>query len=608
MTPDSPATLTKQHASLRAVLAAIVVGMAVYITYIATTARIEQYDGYVYLNNAKRMLDLPPAKFEHIRPPLVSLAMLAAVRLAASGGTANTGYFIWPHLTAVVISLLSALAIGLLLRRHWGTTLALAGVTFFVTSRLFIRYGPFVMADLLSAGLVASVLAVYLRTWTDGEKLPEWHDYRLCGLLLGAALLAKQPLGLILLALALSEILHVIHFKRWQPRRLLGLAVTIAVGVLVFLSVELLIFTWLYGTDGLEAAAYSAKHDFHPRSVSNRLAASTVGDSNWNYATLAWHVFSPPVVLAGVLGLGLALRQRQARDLPYLAWLAVLGGTIICLLGHTEARYLMPVVPMWLYFVLRAIEAIAGAVRRLWSRSLRWRLTLVGMGCLSIASVAYTSVEQLRLNEDPFYTADLQRHTLRALLAARGPQGRLRWFGPLATFHPAHRANLKGDDYFDIFHIGGDSLEYFLNEAVVPLDEIAALGDGDAVLKAPDTYYRNGSIPPEGVPPPQIWTARVLGPSPESAGGPRRMQTPDGAISVHLATSQGHLALKPEASEEGIGAWYVYVRLPNGALKGGNSVDFRAGQTIVLDAPDTIQVAGLLLMRTVRVPRTPQPR
>ena len=173
--PDSPATLTKQHAALRVVLAAIVVGAAVYITYIATTARIEQYDGYVYLNNAKRMLDLPPARFEHIRPPLISLAMLPAVRLAASGAAANAGYFIWPHLTAVVLSLLSALAIGLLLRRHWGTTLALVGITFFVTSRLFIRYGPFVMADLLSAGLVASVLAVYLRTWTDGEKLPEWH-------------------------------------------------------------------------------------------------------------------------------------------------------------------------------------------------------------------------------------------------------------------------------------------------------------------------------------------------------------------------------------------------------------------------------------------------
>ena len=75
------------------------------------------------------------------------------------------------------------------------------------------------------------------------------------------------------------------------------------------------------------------------------------------------------------------------------------------------------------------------------------------------------------------------------------------------------------------------------------------------------------------------------------------MQTPDGAIAVRLATSQGRLALEPETSEEGIGSWHVYLRLPNGTLKGGNSVDFRAGQTIVLDAPDTIQVAGLLLMR-----------
>jgi 4-amino-4-deoxy-L-arabinose transferase-like glycosyltransferase len=593
MPADSAATHSKQQ-SLRFALAAIVVGMAIYITYVAATARVEQYDGYVYLNNAKRILDLPPAKFEHYRPPLISLAMLASVRLAAAGPPANIGYFLWPHLAAVVISLLSALAVGLLLRRHSGTTLALVGVTFFVTSRLFIRYGPFVMADLLSAGLVALVLAAYLRTWTDGQQLPAWRDYRFCGLLLGAALLGKQSLGLILPALVLSEILHAIHFRRWQSRRLWGLALTIGIGVLVFLSVELLIFTWLYGADALEAAAYTAKNDFHPRSVANRLAASTVGDSNWNYATLAWQVFSPPVILAGALGLGLALKQRQARDLPFLAWLAVLGGTITCLLRHTEARYLLPAVPMWLYFVLRAMEAIADVVRRFWSKSRPWRLAVIAAACVSVISLAATSLKQIRLNDDAFYTADSHRRTLRSLLAAREAHGRLRWFGPLATFYPAHRANLKGDDYFDIFHLGADSLEYFTSEPVVPVEQIAGLGDGDAVLKAPDIYYRNSSIPPEGVPPPQIWTARVLTPSIESAGGSRRMQTPDGSIGIGLAASRGYLALRPE---EGIGSWHVYVKLPDGTLEGGDSVDFRDGQSVVLDAPDTTPVAGLLLMR-----------
>jgi hypothetical protein len=72
------------------------------------------------------------------------------------------------------------------------------------------------------------------------------------------------------------------------------------------------------------------------------------------------------------------------------------------------------------------------------------------------------------------------------------------------------------------------------------------------------------------------------------------MQTPDGSIGVGLATSQGYLALRPE---EEIGSWHVYVRLHDGTLRGGDSVDFRVGQTVVLDAPDTTQVAGLLLMR-----------
>jgi hypothetical protein len=577
-------------AALRLALVAVVIGIAAYITYVAVAVRVEQYDGFVYLNNAKRLLELPPARFEHWRPPLLSLAMVVPVELAAWGPAGGAGYFVWPHLAAVVITLLSTLAVGLLLRRQLGITLALVGVVGFVTSRLFIRYGPFVMADQLSAGVVASVLAVYLRTWTDSETAPSMHDYRLCGLLLGFALLTKQPLILMVPAMGLSEILYAVHFRRWERRRLVGLVVTMAVGTLVFIGVQLFIFTWLYGADAIEAAVYSVKNDFSPRSVSNRLAASTVGDSSWNYASLAWHVFSPPVVVVGAIGVLIALRERQARDLPVLAWLVVLGGTLTCLISHTEARYLLPVAPMWLFFVLRAAET---GMNLVWHKGVGWRVTAVALALLAMLSLGRESVLQLRLNSDPFYTADSQRRTLQALLAARGPHGKLRWFGPLATLHPAHRASLVGDDYFDIFHIGSDSLEYFLREPIVPLEQIADLGDGDAVLKAPDTYYRGSSLPPGGAPPPQIWSTRVLGPSPASPAETQRLQTADGAVTVRLGAEQGRLTLTPEQSA---GPWYVYVRLSDGKLVGGAPIVLRAGQAVVLDISDRGEVAGLLLM------------
>jgi hypothetical protein len=239
---------------------------------------------------------------------------------------------------------------------------------------------------------------------------------------------------------------------------------------------------------------------------------------------------------------------------------------------------------MWLYFVLRAIEAMVLAVRRLWSRSLPWRLTLSAIGCLSIASIVGESMDQFRLNQDPFYTADSHRRTLRALLAARGPHGRLRWFGPLATFQPVHRANLRGDDRFDMFRVGNDSLEYFSDEAIVPVDQIADLNDGDAILKAHDTSHRYRSAPREGVPPPEIWMARVLSPSRECLGGTSRLQTPDGTIVAHLSVIQGQLSLRHEGVS---GSWYVYAKSANGSLSGGDRYDFRAGQAIVLGTSNT---------------------
>ena len=76
-------------------------------------------------------------------------------------------------------------------------------------------------------------------------------------------------------------------------------------------------------------------------------------------------MMSIPTLLMSLVGLLIAIFRMQDRDIPFLAWLIVIGGTIVFVIGHTEARYLLPAVPAILYFAIRGLEAAAATLNLL---------------------------------------------------------------------------------------------------------------------------------------------------------------------------------------------------------------------------------------------------
>jgi hypothetical protein len=140
-------------------------------------------------------------------------------------------------------------------------------------------------------------------------------------------------------------------------------------------------------------------------------------------------------------------------------------------------------------------------------------------GALLLAAALRVGVHQAILEEDPLYRADLERRAAEKMLAARGHDGRLLWYGPWATLHTRWAGRvLPQDEFFGIFHFSEFAISYFIDCEFDPAparwprdpDKLAqVLKDGDAVLRNSNSYG-DATSGPRFEPPMEVWSARRL--------------------------------------------------------------------------------------------------
>jgi hypothetical protein len=416
-----------------------------------------------------------------------------------------------PHLTGALVSILSAGGVLLLYARTFGLTLALLGTLLFVSTRYFVHYAPHVMADLPSAGWAAATIALYLRARERKTR----SAFVLCGLALGCGVLTKYPLFVLGFALLLSELWLSAVERRIDRRCAWGVVTAGAVGVAIFLAAQLAVMWIVSGAGVFELFAKTMRH------LPTMSGAGEVPGELWvDHVPMAVMMMSLPSLLLAGVGLAVAAWSQETRDIPCIAALAVTGGTTLFLVGHTEARYLLPAVPFLLYFALRSIEAFWRFARPRWPAwdGLR-RGAVIASGALLLAAALRIGLQQAILEEDPLYRADLERRATEQLLAARGPGGRLLWHGRWHTLPTRFVKLVPHDEFFGVFHFPSFAVPYFVDR---PLDHrpmrwpsnrdklALVLKDGDAVLRTADIDYDAIRLPAEGLPPMEIRTAHSL--------------------------------------------------------------------------------------------------
>lgn len=486
---------------MTALCSLLVLLAGIYTVHRAWSLEVEYYDGYAYLANARRLAGDEAMSYQAIRPPAIPLLLQPAVRQAMGGEPANRGYLRNPQLTSALLSLLAALAIFWLLREPCGTTLALVGVVALMWSRVFIRYGAMVMTDIPAMGWAAATVACYVAA----RSKRSWAFYGLCGLALGSAVLTKYTLGLLGPTLLVAEGLYSYLERRIDVRRWLGLFGTGVIAALLFAAVHAVVFTGVYGSDAwarfLEAIAWSLQANVTTR----------IEGSSWTgYGAMLLVTLTLPVLALGLFGLFVALKTREPRDVPFLAWMLVTGGGLLAAVNHPEIRYLFPVVPPLLFFALRGVEFIV----RLGKRRVAVTALLLAFG----TAVVYNGGRQAWFDRQQVFTDDLERRATRALLAAREPGGRLWWLGHMHNIYPEQRGLLEQDPFFNIFHFPAFAVEYMTGEKLGNLERTASpstdlqglcaeqCADGDAVIQVDPRAYTIGFLPDRGVQPIRIWS------------------------------------------------------------------------------------------------------
>jgi 4-amino-4-deoxy-L-arabinose transferase-like glycosyltransferase len=493
-----------------AVLVALLVVVAAYVLHRAWVLRLEYYDGYSYLKFAQRLLGGPEIAFEVQRPPGLPLLQVPFVALAMRGGPANPWLLVAPHLASACLSLLALAALYFAFSPALGRRGALLGVLLFAASRWFVRYAPFVMTDLPTAGCCAAAVGCYLRA-RQGRA---WALYLAGGAAAGLGIVLKPTAVFILPALGLAEVLRALRPGSERARRLVGTTLLVAAAAAVAAGLYWLTFRIL-GPEQVWTRIHGAV-------FKASLMQLVPGDARKDYFELLPQMVPWPVLALAMAGLVLAATRRRGPDLPFALWLALMGAGIVGGLRHTEARYLIPVAPPIFYFAARAAETGLEALsaRLAGARAAPRALAALALCALLVLCLS-SGLRQAWADRDPVFTTDRQRRSVELVQAARRGEGRLWLLGEWHTLNPRDRGPAPTDEFWNCFHFSRQGAEYLLGRpfqlasraTFLPdarrFDLAALFQDGDAVLRLDNAAFMTAAFPKNGeLRPLEVWSVR----------------------------------------------------------------------------------------------------
>ena len=525
--PEASTTLPRWAVAVLGALCATALG---YTLYRSTVVTLEYYDGYEYLVMARARVGEGVGGFNLVRPPLLPLLDIPAVWLADRGAPANPGYVLGPHLIAALVAVFSVWAVYYAFAAALDRRLALLGVVLLVTGRLFVRYGSLTMADLLSMGLASLVVGLQARSM---NRPPSWTRDVLLGVVIGLGATSKYPLVLMAVVVALTELLVALKRRRITVRRLRGLEVSAIAFVLTFVAVEALAWWLAMGTAALGRLPAAIAEIF---TVTTGLVHPLPGETRWDNAVMIAATTAWPVLALAVLGLILLAKDREERDLPFLAWLVGMGGILIASVGHNEVPLSASCNPR-ADLLRRARRRVAGAPGPVASAggSRRDRARAAAVPSEVLARPGPTEIPRFA-RTPPAGPPLLCR-------ACANPGASCIGFGPQSCIYPVRRVALPRDEFFNSFHFRERFLTYFLGQPATVIPSLMAAAAGDAVVMPGSTCTTSNALPDK---PPGPWIVYGVEPAPAGRLGRWLRHHPQRSVPDVVASSA---RLIPESSD-----------------------------------------------------------
>lgn len=495
------------------VLAAITAWQVV----VAAMVRIEYYDGYETLLNARYLIGDSPS-YIPVRFP--AMAALAAPAEALRASLELHPLDVRPaHITSGLLHILYAIGCWTLLARrygaNWATWLAFASS---IPTYLYFTYAPF-----LSHDLAPGVGLLWMLILAD-KQLSEPRMLRWLGLgVLGAVCaLVKPTFGLfwavILAAFAITHITDSSGSREHPYRRGANLAAAAAASALLF---------WLVLAGSLAETIYAESPWWRRPWDQISLLAGQIEDLD---ASL-WWVYLRNLPAFGVLaviaigpGLLLGLRGNRLERAAAISWILCVAA--IQALPRHEVRYLAFLAPLTALLVTTPFRWWLGRGRA---------AQVAAFGALALTWIPSFPYSPARAALD-FFEPPYRQDGIRWFLEpfdSTSPQSRLFFFADkVITVLPASPSPLAGDAFHQVFQFGPHHARILFG-----LDKPTAVGRPDKLREAP--AFPPGSIvlwaqaprltantgphgpPQESRPDHQQWLARVVAVELRDLGGGR---------------------------------------------------------------------------------------
>ncbi len=439
-------------------------GLALWLLWAASVVRIDYYDTWDTLLNARFFLGLNP-HFNNMRAPGMAWLMLPVewlkLQLDLQPADLRINHLLMAvlHFAMLLGSYLGLLHIG---GRRWSSYWAFVIATF---SYLFFAYLPFVSHDILPGVLLLWMLIAARRMFRH-------YKYKYMILLViftSLAALIKHTYALLWLALLLLYLLRALWTRQrgdWMHwLRLLGLASLS--GLLVWLA-----FAFAFSHDFADSA-FLLRPLAGLRDTFAQFGTTDTGERKiYLINFLVYGAASVPLVLAGFLSL---LERGEAKGDAYslscdVAFVVLFFFLVMPLLGLRELRYLLFLTPLYAVLIASSLRALSR--RRAWRQA-----SMVAVGLLfglqlfgwPLAVYSWPSAFlSLRQPARAFAQGSSLLPILQRLQKNRGP---------IAVYTPKRQAAISlmddallpvwGDSFHGIFQLSADHLAMLTGRRVM---------------------------------------------------------------------------------------------------------------------------------------------
>lgn len=423
--------------------------LVLYLMYVAIRLQVDFFDSFELFLSAQTFASLTRTYYAVARPVGAVLLTAPFFFLEKHFGAPGLG-LVLAHMSAVFVYSTLLYISYRIFRLTVGISAAAIATLLLSFNAILLRVAPLGKEDVL--GSLVFTVAVYFYLKYEGKIK---RHLVFAGLFIGLAMSIRYNLlGLGVLVFAATEMLSG-KVKTLGVREIVLRALFLGIlPVLAFFFIVVFVYGLLGLSSVFDAPSLFIQHLL--KFVSNNLTA----EDPWQYVVFLWKGASPLGFLAMLSGVGVSISRNYRHHRLYIVWFTVISLGMAYGIGHKEARYLLPALPAFYYFVAVTIEEILSRVK-----VREKKLAIIGFLGIWPASIALGECVRFldKVYSRPF-ASDISSYAL-----SLAGSDRLIWTGNMYSVNPKDYLFDRDDEFTSIYHLWGHVIMYYTGREVPAL-------------------------------------------------------------------------------------------------------------------------------------------